>query len=168
MLDLLVPLLLLFTAVFALAKKQELYPALLEGGREGLKLMVQIAPALVLLLTAVHMLRASGAMELMGRFLAPVTRCLGIPSETLPLLLIRPFSGSGALAVAADLMQTYGVESRIGRTAAVMIGSTETTFYTISVYFGSVGIRKTRYAVPAALLADLTGFVTAALTARFL
>ena len=88
--------------------------------------------------------------------------------EVLPLLLLRPVSGSAALAVGADLMAQYGADSLIGRTAAVVLGSTETTFYTISVYFGAAGIRRTRYAVPAALIADLTGFLVAALTARFL
>ena len=93
---------------------------------------------------------------------------LKIPSETLPLVLLRPFSGSAALAVGADLMRVYGADSLIGRTAAIMLGSTETTFYTISVYFGAAGIKKTRYAIPAALLADLTGFVMAGICARFL
>lgn len=98
--------------------------------------------------------------------LSPVFSLLGIPPETAPLVLIRPISGSAALAVGADLMANYGVDSVIGRTAAIMLGSTETTFYTVSVYFGAAGIRRTRYAVPAALLADLTGFCIASLTAR--
>ena len=166
MLDLLVPGLMILTAVIGLAKKQDVYSALLEGGLEGLKLLVSIAPALVMLLSAVHMLRASGAIELLTRFLSPVCKVLGIPVETMPLVLLRPFSGSAALAVGADLMSTYGPDSLIGRTAAVMLGSTETTFYTISVYFGASGIRKTRYAIPAALIADLSGFVMASLTAR--
>ena len=168
MLDLLIPLLLLGTAVYGLSKKQDVYSALLMGGKEGLKLLFSIAPALVVLLTAVHMLRASGAMELLSRWLSPVTNFLGIPAETLPLMLVRPFSGSAALAIGADLMQTYGVDSPIGRTAAVMLGSSETTFYTISVYFGSVGVKRTRYAIPAALIADLTGFFCAALFTKLL
>ena len=166
MLDLLIPLLLIGVSVFALAKRQDVYSALLEGGLDGLKLLLSIAPALVVLLTAVHMLRASGAIELLTRVLAPVSRLVGIPAETLPLVLLRPFSGSAARAVGADLMAVYGVDSLIGRTAAIMLGSTETTFYTISVYFGAAGVRKTRYAIPAALIADLTGFVAASLTAR--
>ena len=166
MLDLLIPLLLIGVSVFALAKRQDVYSALLEGGLDGLKLLLSIAPALVVLLTAVHMLRASGAIELLTRVLAPVSRLVGIPAETLPLVLLRPFSGSAALAVGADLMAVYGVDSLIGRTAAIMLGITETTFYTISVYFGAAGVRKTRYAIPAALIADLTGFVAASLTAR--
>lgn len=166
MLDLLIPLLMIIIAVFALAKKQDVYSALLDGGLDGLKLLLSIAPALVVLLTAVYMLRASGAIDLLTRLLAPVSRVFGIPAETLPLVLLRPFSGSAALAVGADLMAVYGVDSPIGRTAAVMLGSTETTFYTISVYFGAAGVKKTRYAIPAALIADLTGFVAAFLTAQ--
>ena len=166
MLDLLIPLLMIIIAVFALAKKQDVYSALLDGGLDGLKLLLSIAPALVVLLTAVYMLRASGAIDLLTRLLAPVSRVFGIPAETLPLVLLRPFSGSAALAVGADLMAVYGVDSLIGRTAAVMLGSTETTFYTISVYFGAAGVKKTRYAIPAALSADLTGFVAASLTAQ--
>ena len=168
MLDLLVPGLMIVLCVYAMAKKQAVYPALLSGGLDGLKLLVSIAPALVMLLTAVHMLRASGAIDLMTDFLRPAARRVGIPPETLPLVLLRPFSGSAALAVGADLMAVYGVDSLIGRTAAVMLGSTETTFYTISVYFGAVGVKKTRYAIPAALIADLTGFLMAALTVRIL
>jgi len=113
------------------------------------------------------MLRASGAMEQISTFLAPAFRFFDIPPETAMLVLVRPISGSAALAVGADLMKEYGVNSPVGRTAAIMLGSTETTFYTISVYFGAAGIRNTRYTIPAALIADLTGFVVASLTARW-
>ena len=167
MLDLLIPMLLAAVAVAALARRQDLYAALLEGGLDGLRLLVSIVPALVMLLTAVHLLRASGAVDLLTRWLTPAARVLGLPPQVLPLLLLRPVSGSAALAVGADLMAQFGADSLIGRTA-VVLGSTETTFYTISVYFGAAGIRRTRYAVPAALIADLTGFLVAALTARFL
>ena len=168
MLDLLIPLLMILTASVALAKKQDVYGARLEGGLEGLKLLLSIVPALVVLLTAVHMLRASGAVELLTKWLAPAARVVGIPAETLPLVLIRPISGSAALAVGADLMAVHGPDSLIGRTAAVMLGSTETTFYTISVYFGAAGVKKTRYTVPAALIADFTGFFMASLCAKYL
>ncbi len=168
MLDLLVPVLMILVSVCAMAKKQEVYPALLQGGLDGLRLLLSIAPALVMLLTAVHMLRASGAIGLLTELLRPAARWTGIPPETLPLVLLRPFSGSAALAVGADLMAVYGPDSLIGRTAAVMLGSTETTFYTISVYFGAAGIKRTRYAIPAALIADLTGFLMASLTARLI
>ena len=168
MLDYLIPVLFIFVSLVALWKKEDVYACLLEGGKEGFGILFSVAPALVFLLTGVHMLRASGAMELLTELFSPVASFLGIPTETLPLVLIRPFSGSGALAIGADLMATYGPDSLIGRTAAVMLGSTETTFYTIAVYFGAAGIRKTRYAVPAALMADLTGFIMAALTVRIL
>ena len=166
MLDYIVPLLLFFCCTIALGKRENAYEHMLQGAGEGLALLVSIVPTLVLLLTAVTMLRASGAMELLTRWLAPIFHFVGIPPETAMLVLIRPISGSAAMAVAADLMVTYGVDSQIGRTAAVMLGSTETTFYTISVYFGAVGIRKTRYTVLAALVADFVGFFTAALTVR--
>lgn len=166
MTDYLVPML-LFTAVAGtLRKKENAYEILLEGGLEGLKLLLSILPALVFLLTAVHMLRASGAMELLSHLLAPVFSLFGIPPETAMLVLIRPISGSAALAVGAELMAEYGVDSQIGRTVAVMLGSTETTFYTISVYFGAAGIQKTRYTLPAALFADFVGFFMASLTVR--
>lgn len=167
MIDYIVPLLLLTASVLALRKRESTYDLLLEGGAEGLKLLFSIIPTLVMLLTAVTMLRASGAMEVLTSFLTPVLRFFGIPPETALLVLIRPISGSAALAVGTDLMATYGVDSLIGRTAAVMLGSTETTFYTISVYFGAAGIKKTRYTVPAALLADFTGFFMASLTTRW-
>lgn len=166
MIDYVIPLLLAGVALFALSRRENVYAALLDGATNGLKLLATIAPALIMLLTAVHMLRASGAMEAISRFLGPVFYWLGIPPETAPLVLVRPISGSAALAVGADLMAQYGPDSLIGRTAAIMLGSTETTFYTISVYFGAAKIRKTRYAIPAALIADLVGFTMASLTAR--
>ena len=166
MTDYLVPLLLLGICGLALGKRQNAYDRLLAGGKEGLGILISIVPALVLLLTSVTMLRASGAMALISSALAPVSAIFGIPPETIPLVLIRPISGSAALAVGTELMVTYGVDSEIGRTAAIMLGSTETTFYTISVYFGAAGIKKTRYTLPAALFADFVGFFMASLTAR--
>lgn len=164
MIDYIVPLILLAACCFALRKRENAYDLLLEGGREGLKLIAAILPTLVILLTAVTMLRASGAMEQLEGIFAPVFSFFGIPPETALLVLIRPISGSAALAVGSDLMAQYGVDSQIGRTVAVMLGSTETTFYTISVYFGAAGVKKTRYTVPAALIADFTGFFMASLT----
>ena len=166
MTDYLIPLLLLAASVLTLRRKENTYDLLLQGGAEGLRLLLTIVPSLVILMTAVHMLRASGAIGLLSSMLAPVFRLVGIPSETAMLVLIRPISGSAALAVGAELMAEYGPDSLIGRTVAVMLGSTETTFYTISVYFGAVGIHKTRYAVPAALFADFVGFFMASFTVR--
>ena len=168
MINYLVPFLLLLASAAALRKKEDSYHLLLEGGKEGLQLLITLVPTLVMLMTAVTMFRASGAAELISRFLSPVFRFFGIPPETALLVLIRPISGSAALAVGAELMQTYGVNSQIGRTAAVMLGSSETTFYAISVYFGAAGIRKTRYTLPAALIADFSGFFAAALSVKLL
>ncbi|MBR3979506.1 MAG: spore maturation protein [Oscillospiraceae bacterium] len=166
MTDYIVPVLLFAACAVALRKKENAYDLMLLGAKDGLKLLVSLIPTLILLLTAVTMLRASGAMEMLSRFFAPAFSVLGIPPETAILVLVRPISGSAALALGADLMAQYGVDSLVGQTAAVMLGSTETTFYTISVYFGAAGIKKTRYTLPAALIADITGFVVASLTVR--
>ena len=166
MIDYIVPGLLFAAAAVALRKRENAYELMLGGAAEGLNMLLSLIPALILLLTAVTMLRASGAVELISKFLSPAFRFMGIPPETAILVLIRPISGSAALAVGADLMATYGVDSPIGRTAAVMLGSTETTFYVVSLYFGAAGIKKSRYAIAAALIADLTGFVVASLTTR--
>ena len=168
MIDYIVPGLLFLCCAIALRKRENAYDLMLSGASEGLQMLLSILPALILLMTSVTMLRQSGAVETLSLFLSPVFRFFGIPPETAILILVRPISGSAALAVGADLMAQYGVDSTIGRTAAIMLGSTETTFYTISVYFSAAGIHKTRYTVPAALTADLTGFLVASLTARFL
>ena len=167
MTDYIVPVLLFLAAALALRKRENAYDFLLQGGAEGLKLLFTIIPALIALLTAVYMLRSSGAVALLSRVLAPVFSFFGIPPETAILVLVRPISGSAALAVGAELMAKYGVDSPVGRTAAVMLGSTETTFYTISVYFGASGIKKTRYTLPAALFADFVGFFMASWTVRW-
>lgn len=168
MIDYIVPVILFAAAAAGLRKKENVYDLMLAGAADGLKLIVSLIPCLILLLTAVGMLRASGAVEILSRWFAPFFHFFGIPPETAILVLIRPISGSAALAVGADLMAAYGVDSQIGRTVAVMLGSTETTFYTISVYFGAAGVTKTRYTLPAALIADLTGFTVAALSVRLL
>ena len=166
MAEYIVPLLLAVTAVAALRRCENAYDILTDGAREGFSMLLTIAPALIVLLGAVGMLRSSGALEAFSAVLSPVLEFLGIPAETVLLLLIRPLSGSAALAVGAELMAAHGPDSLIGRTAAVMLGSTETTFYTVSVYFGACGVKKTRYAIPAALIADVVGFLAASWTVR--
>ena len=163
-----VPLIICAVAVYGAARRVDVYGALVRGAASGLETLVRILPALVGLLTAVSMLRASGALELAARALEPLMEGLGLPAELLPLMLVRPVSGSVALGVGAELIAAYGPDSYLGRTAAVMLGSTETTFYTVAVYFGAVGVTRTRYAVPAALCADLTGFLAAAWAVRLL
>ena len=167
-LTMLVPFLMLAVALWGLAKGVDLWSALIDGAGEGLQVTLRILPPLIALLTAVYMLRASGALELLGRLLEPVLSAVGIPVETIGLLLVRPVSGSAALGVGAELIQTYGPDSPIGRTAAVMLGSTETTFYTVAVYFGAAKIAKSRYAIPAALCGDIVGFIAASWAVRLL
>ena len=166
--EMVVPLVLCLVAGYGQYRRVDVYTAVTEGAGEGLRVLLRITPALVALLTAVYMLRASGALELMSQLLSPLLERMGIPAELLPLRLVRPISGSAALGVGAELIGTYGPDSQLGRTAAVMLGSTETTLYTAAVYFGSVGVKRTRYAVPAALCADLVGFLAAAWSVRLL
>ena len=142
--DYIVPILLLVASALALHKKENAYDTLITGAAEGLKLLASIIPALVMLLTAVAMLRTSGAIDLLTRYLSPAFSFLGIPPETAMLVLIRPISGSAALAIGAELMALHGADSLIGRTAAIMLGSTETTFYAVSVYFGAARSESTR------------------------
>ena len=155
-------------ALYGALRGVDVFAAMTEGIAEGRRVLLRIFPAVAALLTAVYALRASGALDALTGLLAPIFRLLGIPVETAPLVLLRPISGSGALAVAGDIMARYGPDSLAGRTAAVMLGSTETTFYVIAVYFGAAGVKKTRWAIPAALCADFTGFVLSSLAARLL
>lgn len=164
--SLVLPLLLTAVAVCGVGRRVDVYAALTRGAGDGLTVLLRIIPALVGLLTAVSMFRASGAMEWLSDLCAPVLELLGIPPETAPLLLVRPVSGSGALAVAGDLIAVHGPDSYVGRVASVMLGSTETTFYTIAVYFGAAGIHRTRHTIPAALTADFVGFAASALAVR--
>ena len=159
--NMIVPFTICGVALYGAFHRVDVYSSLVQGAGEGLSTLVRIVPSLVGLMTAVYMLRASGALELAVLALAPRLERVGLDPELLPLMLVRPISGSAALGVGAELISTYGPDSQLGRTAAVMLGSTETTFYTIAVYFGAVGITRTRYAVPAALCADLTGFLAA-------
>ena len=164
--ELVVPVILCAVGVYGLRRRVDVYGALTKGAEEGLTVLLRVLPSLVGLLTAVYMFRASGAMDFLGRLLAPLLSAMGIPPETAPLLLIRPISGSGALAVGSELMETYGVDSYIGRVAAVMLGSSETTFYTVALYYGSAGVTKTRYTIPAALCADFVMFLLSAAAVR--
>ena len=129
------------------------------GASQGLQTAVGLIPTLSLVMTAVGMLRASGALEAVTGLLAPAVSRLGIRQEVLPLMLLKPFSGSGSFALLEDIFTHYGADSFVGRVASVIAGSTETTFYTVAVYFGSIGVSRTRHTVPAAVAADITGFL---------
>lgn len=164
----LVAALLALVAAYAVCRSVPLFEALTEGMREGLHTLYRMLPPIAATLTAVYMFRASGAMEALTELLRPVLTRLGIPPETAGLLLLRPLSGSGALALGQELMTAAGAASQTGRIAAVMLGSTETTFYVLSVYFGAAGIRHSRHAAPAALIGDLVGFLAAGVFVRLL
>ena len=166
--QLITPLLILGVALYALLRGVDVFGALIAGARDGLGVLLRIVPALVPLLAAITMLRASGFLDAFAAFCQPAFQVLGIPPECAPLLIVRPFSGSGALAVGVELMRSHGVDSLVGRTAAVMLGSTETTFYAVSVICGAAGVTKTRYVIPAALLADFAGYITASAAVRWL
>ena len=165
---LLIPLLCAAVGICALGRRIDLFAAFGEGAVGGLQTLLRIFPALLLLLPMISVLRASGLLEALTTALTPVFGLVGIPPETAPILLLRPFTGSGALAAAAEIMGTYGVDSQIGRTAAVMLGSTETTFYVLTVYLAGVPNTDTKRILPAALLADMVGFLAAAWTVRWM
>ena len=155
-----VPVFIIFILLYGFYRKVPVYEAFIEGAKEGLTTAIRILPYLVAMLVAIGIFRASGAMELLTQILSPVTNWLGVPSEVLPLALMRPMSGSASLGILAELLKIHGPDTFIGRVASTMMGSTETTFYTVSIYLGSVGYKDTRYILAAGLLADLTGFVS--------
>ncbi len=166
LLSLTAPLLIAASMLYAAARGVDLYDALLVGARKGLAVMADLLPALIVLFPAVRLLEASGLPVLLSRWLSPLLDALGIPPETTLLMLLRPFSGSAALGAAAELIQRCGADSLTGRTAAVMIGSSETTLYVAAVYFAAAGVRRSRWAIPAALCADMACFLSAAWICR--
>lgn len=143
-----------------LVKKVKVYEVFCEGAKEGFATAIRIIPFLVAMLVAIGIFRSSGCIDIMMRVLDPVFSAIGMPGEVLPMAIMRPLSGGGATGIMNDLMLTYGPDSLIGRIASTMMGSTETTFYVLAVYFGAVSIRKTRHAVAAGLLADVAGLLT--------
>jgi spore maturation protein B len=149
-----IPALFLIILSTGLYKNVKVYDVFTEGAREGLTIVLKIIPSLVGLMVAVSVFRTSGALDIVTGLLRPVIRFLGIPDEVMPLVLLRPFSGSASLAMVTDILEKYGPDSFAGRVASTMMGSTETLFYTICVYFGSVGVKNVRYTLAAALIAE--------------
>lgn len=156
-----IPFVLLLFLGWGLAKRVKVYEVFVEGAKEGFPVALKIIPYLVAMLVAIGIFRASGAMDLLSFLLAPLTNLIGMPSEVLPMAFLRPLSGSGSLGLMTELMKTNGPDSLIGIMASTMYGSSETTFYVLAVYFGSVNISNTRHAVPAGLIADAAGMLTA-------
>ena len=163
-----IPLMILVFLSWGFAKKVKVYEVFVEGAKDGFNTAVRIIPYLVAMLFAIAIFRASGAMEVLTSILAPVTNLIGMPSETLPMALLRPLSGSGSLGLMTELMKTHGPDSFIGVLVSTMYGSSETTFYVLAVYFGSVAIKNTRHAVPAGIIADIAGMLAAVWIVRVL
>ncbi|WP_257985453.1 spore maturation protein [Bacillus sp. V5-8f] len=156
-----IPLLICFILIYGTAKKIPTYEAFVEGGKEGITMSFSIIPFLVGMLVAISVFRASGALDFIVQFLKPLLELLHIPAEILPLAIIRPISGTAALGMTSDLISFHGPDSFIGRLAATIQGSTDTTFYVLTVYFGAVGIKKMGDAIKVGLLADLVGVIAA-------
>lgn len=161
-----IPMLLLAVPLIGLIRKIKVYESFVEGAKEGFQVAVRIIPFLVAILVAIGMFRVSGAMEYFVAAVSPLTNLIGMPAEVLPVALMRPLSGSGTMGLVTELMKTHGPDSFIGRLASTMYGSTETTFYVLAVYFGSVSISKTRHALPAGLIADVCGLMAAVFICR--
>lgn len=164
----LIPALLAFVGVYALCRNVDVFPIFLKGAKKGLDTAISILPIMIGMLTVVYMLRASGAIDIAAKALAPLFQTLGIPSECAALTLLKPVSGGGGLALGSEIMKRCGADSYAGRVAAVMLGSSETSLYTISVYSGHINLHRLRYAVIAALLADAAAFTTSAALVRLL
>jgi spore maturation protein B len=161
-----IPLVLLLVPLIGVIKKVKVYEVFTDGAKEGFETAVKIIPYLVAMLVAIGMFRASGAMDYLVSLLSPVTSLIGMPAEVLPAALMRPLSGSGTLGIVTDLIKHHGADSLIGRISSTMFGSTETTFYVLAVYFGSIGISKSRHAVIAGLIGDAVGLIVAVLICR--
>ena len=154
-----IPVVICLVAIYALVKKVPMYSSFTTGAKDGFSTAVMIIPYLVAMLCAIGMLRASGAMVAFCDLISPVTELIGCPGEVLPMAVMRSFTGGGATGMMTDLVTTYGTQSQIGRIASLALGSTETTFYVLAVYFGSVGVSNTRHAVAAGLLGDLASLI---------
>lgn len=163
-----IPAILVGIPLVGLIRGVKVYEVFVEGAKEGFDVAVKIIPFLVAILVAIGMFRGSGAMDLLTTALAPALNAMRFPPELFPLAVLRSLSGSGSLALMTDLVKTHGADSLLGRTAATMYGSTETTFYVLAVYFGAVGIRRTRHAVPAALIADFVAVIAAVVICRWM
>lgn len=162
------PLMIIIIVLYGVIERKKVFDIFLDGAREGIGVVFNIFPTLVGLFVAIGALRSSGIIDLIVRVLTPLFNMINFPTEILPLALIRPISGSASIAVATDIMKSFGVDTNIGIIASVIMGSTETTVYTIAVYTSSVGIKKTRFVLWAALIADFVGIVTSVIICRFL
>jgi len=162
--DFIVPCIIGGIVLFGLFKGVNIFDAFVEGAKQGLSVTLSITPALICILTAVTMFKASGGLAVLSRAFRPLAGLIGLPEEIVPLALLRPISGSGAMVLFTDILENYGPDSFIGRVASVLEGSTETTFYTIAVYYGATQVKKTRHTLVSSLSADLAGIIAAVVT----
>ena len=160
------PILIAIIIVCGIIKKVGVFDCFVEGARQSLTSSFGILPSLLGLILAVSLLKASGGLDLIVRLLSPVAQLFGMPPETMPLAVVSPISGSGSLAVLEDILGEYGTDSFIGRVASVMVGSSETSLYAVTVYYGAVAVKRTRHTLAAALTADITCFIVSAWTVR--
>ncbi len=163
-----IPAMVFLVVLFAYIRKVDVFDTFVDGAKEGFQTAVKLIPFLVAMLVAIGIFRESGAFAILTNLLSPITSFLGIPAEILPLALMRPISGSGALAMTTEIMQNYGPDSFLGYVASTLQGSTDTTFYILTVYFGAVGIKRIRYAMTVGLIADLAGFLAAVVVCKML
>ncbi|MCM3784052.1 spore maturation protein [Neobacillus mesonae] len=156
-----IPVIIAFIPVYAYFRKVPVYESFVDGAKEGFGTAISIIPSLVAMMVAISVFRASGALDFFIGLIAPLFQWMGVPPEVLPLGILRPLTGTGSLAFTTDLIQTHGPDSMIGRIASTIQGSTDTTLYVLTVYFGAVGIRNGRYALKVGLFSDIVGFVAA-------
>ena len=166
--NLAMPLIILIIVIYGVVEKKQVFDNFIEGAKNGIKIVINIFPTLIGLFFAVGALRNSGVLNIVIKILEPLLNIVNFPTEIMPLALLRPISGSSSIAVATDIMKNFGVDSQIGIIAAVIMGATETTLYTIAVYSSSVKIKKTRFVLIAALTADIVGIITSVVVCRFL
>lgn len=163
-----IPMMIVIIIAYGIKEKQKVFDIFLEGAKEGLQIVIQIFPTLLGIFLAVGLLRSSGVLDFVIQLISPITNLLQIPSQILPLAMLRPISGSASMGVAVDIMQQYGVDSIIGSITSTIMGSTETTFYTIAIYTACVKIKKIRFVLAAALLADLAGMIASVIICQIM
>ncbi|AFK85675.1 MULTISPECIES: spore maturation protein [Thermoanaerobacterium] len=164
--EFIIPAIMLLIPAYGLIKHVKVYEVFLDGAKEGINTIIKIFPALLAMLVAVGVLRASGTLDIFAKWISPLTAKIGMPSDVVPLALIRPLSGSGALGIATELIKSHGPDSFTAKLASVMYGSTETTFYVLAVYFGSVGVKKMRHSIVAGIAADIAAILSSVFYSR--
>jgi spore maturation protein B len=163
-----IPIIILLVTLYGVSKGVKVYECFVEGAKEGLGICLRIFPYLLAMLVAVNVFREAKALDYLILVMEPVVKLIGLPSEIVPLIMIKPLSGSGAIGVFTDILKQYGPDSQIGIIASIIMGGTETIFYTITVYYGAVGIKKIRHTLWAAIMADLTSIIMAVTITRFI